>query len=84
MIGEEDCAMNEFYHTSVQCISQTSTLLCMPRDQFKKIEHTPAQWQSILKQVELKVHSNNEKLISTMCARGLVAENLNLSDMISQ
>ena len=44
MIGEEDCAMNEFYHTSVQCISQTATLLCMPRDQFKKIEHTPAQW----------------------------------------
>lgn len=41
MIGEEDCAMNEFYHTSVQCISQTATLLCMPRDQFKKIEHTP-------------------------------------------
>lgn len=51
-IGEEDCAANDFYHTTVQCISQTASLLMMPREDFRKIEQFNAQWQSILKSVE--------------------------------
>jgi len=26
-IGEEDCVANDYYHTTVQCISQTALLL---------------------------------------------------------
>ena len=84
LIGEEDCAANDTYHTSVVCVSLNATLLAMPRADFRKIEQQSSNWQAILQQVEAKVRSNNLKLITTMQARGHVAENLVVSELMAQ
>ena len=62
-IGEEDVAKNDFYHTSVQCISLNATLLGISREEFRKIEKNKEQWEAILKNAESKIEKYSYKII---------------------
>jgi hypothetical protein len=63
-IGEEDIVNNQFYHTSVQCISMTGNLFKISRDDFKKIEKHKEQWEAIQKEAEIKIKKYSQKMFS--------------------